>query len=322
MNLIKNNVPLLSLGPMAGVTDKAFRRICREFGLEFAFSEMVSAKGLYYNDDKTKELIDIEDWDQPIAIQLFGSDPIIMGESVKILDSIANFQQIDINMGCPAPKIVKNGDGSALMKDIKNASKIVETVKKNTTKPVSVKFRLGWDSSDINALKFAFALEKSGADLITVHGRTRDQMYSGKADWNVIKEIKENIRIPIIGNGDIFTSKDALEKKKFSGVDGIMIARGVQGNPWLIKEILESFRYNRHIEYKPGIIEIVDVLKRHFSYMLEYKSERNALLEMRKHGAWYLKGLSHSASTRDLINKCESVKEFNLILDRLVDNNV
>ena len=314
-----SKAPLLSLGPMAGVTDKAFRRICREMGLEFAFTEMISAKGLYYDDAKTKELIDVEDWDRPIGVQIFGSEPEIMAYAASKVEQLADFDVLDINMGCPAPKIVKNGDGSALMKDIKNAAKIVAQVRKASSKTLSVKFRLGWDNYSINALKFAKAIEEAGADFITIHGRTRDQMYTGKADWSVIKQVKENSSIPVIGNGDIFTPQDALNRLNKYGVDGIMIARGVQGNPWLIPNIKRTLETGEVYERKPSVEEIIEVVKRHTQYLLEYKGERSALLEMRKHGAWYTKGIKGSSSLREKMNKCESNSEFFAILDSIVD---
>lgn len=304
---------IVSLGPMAGVTDRAFREICKSFDCGLMFTEMVSAKAFYYNDIKTKELMVISEEEKPVALQIFGSEPDIMAHMARELKDF-NHDILDINMGCPAPKIVKNGDGSALMKDIKLIEKIVTSVVKESNKPVSVKIRKGFNDDSINAVDVAKAIEAAGADLISVHGRTREQYYSGKADWDIIRDVKKAVKIPVIGNGDIFTLDDAIKMKAHTGVDGLMVARGVQGNPWLIREINAYFKTGEML--KPATAaEKIDVALKQLDLMITYKGERRALMEMRKHASWYLKGLKGSAKVKEVLNRISDKNEIIKVLN-------
>ncbi|MCK5763462.1 MAG: tRNA dihydrouridine synthase DusB [Clostridiales bacterium] len=308
----------LILGPMAGVTDFAFRKICREFGLEMSYTEMVSSKGIYYKDKKTMSLLRIGMEEHPVGVQIFGSDPFFMAEAVKRVQEIVDYEILDINMGCPTPKIVNNGDGSALLKDIDQARKVLETVKTVSHKPVTVKVRIGWNNID-GTIKFVKMLENSGADAIAVHGRTREQMYTGKADWNTIKNIKSELKIPVIGNGDIYTLDDAIRRTKESGVDGIMIARGARGNPWLIRDIVTYLKTGK-TSNKPKVNEVRDVIMKHLLYAIEDKGEHRAVIELRKHIGWYIKGYKNAAQVRNKINKSSDIQEFENCINELLDN--
>jgi len=305
--VLKNNV---FLSPMAGVTDKSFRLICQEMGCGLAYTEMVSAKGLYYGSENTKVLTDIDE-EEKVALQIFGSDPDIMGEIARRLnDSKALI--LDINMGCPTPKIVKNGDGAALMLKPELAEKVMESVVKASNKPVTVKIRKGWDDNHVNAVEIAQIAEKAGIKAVAVHGRTREQFYSGKADWSIIKKVKESVKIPVIGNGDIFTPEDAKRMLEETGCDAILIGRGAQGNPWIFKRTVH-FLNTGELLPEPTIQEKIEVIIRHLEMMIEYKGERTGILEMRKHIAWYLKGLYGSAKLREAVfkmEKYEQIKEF------------
>lgn len=310
---LKNNI---FVAPMAGITDTAFRTICSEMGAGLLFTEMISAKGLYYNDTKTKELMNIEDKNRPIGIQLFGSDPDIFVEVIeKHINNNERIDLIDLNLGCPAPKIVKNGDGSALMKNPDLIGEIVYKIKRVANKPVTAKIRAGWDEDSINAVKVGKIIQEAGADAVTVHGRHRQQFYSGKADWNVISEVKENLNIPVIGNGDIFTVEDAKAMEKQTRCDGIMLARGILGNPWLIKSLSNIYN-NEEIEATSK--EKLHMILRHFELIEKYKGRRRAILEMRKHTGWYIKGMENAAKIRDRINKVKEKKEFEKILKELI----
>lgn len=289
------------LAPMAGVTDKPFRIICKEMGCGFVYTEMISSKGLYYNSDKTKGMLDIDEREAPSGVQLFGSDPKIMGEMAEVVSQNSRVALIDINMGCPAPKIVKNCEGSALMKNPDLASKIIKSVVKHSEVPVTVKFRKGWDDNNINAVEFARMAESSGASAVTVHGRTRAQMYEGHADWSIIKQVKENVKIPVIGNGDVISPEAALRMINETGCDGIMIARGAMGNPWLFKRINHYLKTGELLA-EPSPEEKIDMAARHTMMLIDFKGEYTGVREMRKHIAWYIKGLRNATAVRNEIN--------------------
>ena len=287
------------LAPMAGVTDISFREIAISMGCSMVYSEMVSAKALHYGSENTKDLLRISPKEKPIAVQLFGREKEILAKIAGELDENEDIVLIDINMGCPAPKLVKNGEGASLMLDPKKAADIIREVKKTTTKPVTCKFRRGFRMGDETTLDFAKMMEDAGADLITVHGRFREQYYSGKSDREIIRKIKENLSIPVIGNGDIFTGEDALEVLE-TGCDGIMVARGALGNPWIFEEI--SAAMNGRAYERPGFGERLDVLMLHYRSTLAYDGERKAVREMRKHIGWYLKGMPSSTDIKNMIN--------------------
>jgi len=307
------------LGPMAGVTDLTFRLICKEYGCGLMFTEMVSAKGIYYNDHKTKELMDIEEEERPVALQIFGSDPDIMAEVTSRINH-HNHDILDINMGCPTPKIVKNGDGSALMKNPELVGRIVRAISRASTKPVTIKIRKGWDEKSINAVEIAKIAEYNGAQAISVHGRTREQFYTGKADWSIIKEVKEAVKIPVIGNGDVFTVEDAKRLKDYTNCDGIMIARGAQGNPWIFKRVAHYLKTGEVLD-EPSIEEKIMVVKKHLHMLIQNKDEYIAVREMRKHCGWYLKGMKNAAKIRNLINKAKSAQELMYYIDLILEEN-
>jgi len=312
--IIENNV---FLAPMAGVTDLPFRLICREMGCGMVYTEMISAKGLYYNDKKTKELLAIENEEKPVALQIFGSEPDIMGRAAYTLNNRENIT-LDINMGCPTPKIIKNGDGSALMKNPKLAGEVIKAVVKESIKPVTVKIRKGWDEHHINAVEMAKIIEDSGAKAIAIHGRTREDFYSGKADWHIIAEVKKVVSIPVIGNGDIFTVEDAIKMLEETKCDAIMIGRGVRGNPFLFKEI-NHYLMKKEIMPRASLQEIISVIFQHMNLAIKYKGEYIAIREMRKHITWYLKGLKNSAEIRNNINLAKTREEIEDILIRYLD---
>lgn len=295
------------LAPMAGVTDLAFRLICKEYGSGLLYTEMINAKALCYDDEKTKGMLKIEEEEHPVAVQIFGSEPEFIAGATEILNEHSN-EILDINMGCPAPKVVKNGDGSALMKTPELAAKVIEAAAKKSKKPVTVKFRKGWDEDSINAVEFAKMAEASGAQAITIHGRTRAQYYSGTADWDIIEEIKNVVKIPVIGNGDIVTIEDAINIRKKTGCDAIMIGRGAQGNPWIFNRI-NHYMKTGEILPEPTAEEKIRTAIKHFNLAIKEDGEYVAVREMRKHLGWYLKGMKKSARLRDEINKLESADE-------------
>lgn len=296
---LENNV---FLAPMAGITDKVFRTICREMGCGLVYSEMVSAKGMRYNNKNTTKLLEVDPKEKPCAVQIFGSEPEVMAEMARRLNEYDDIAVIDINMGCPAPKIVKNGEGSALSLKPDLAARIVEAVAKASEKPVTIKFRKGFDDDHINAVEMAKIAENNGGAAVTVHGRTREQYYSGKADWDIIKAVKEEVKtIPVIGNGDIFKPEDALKMLEYTGCDAVMIGRGSQGNPFIFKRTLHYINSGELLP-EPKWEERLDMAERHMDMLADYKGEVMGIREMRKHIGWYIKGLPHSAEMRVKIN--------------------
>ncbi len=308
---LENN---LILAPMAGVTDLPFRIICKKYGNPgLICNEMVSAKAICYEDEKTKAMLKKEEKERPISMQIFGNNPEIMGKAASIVSEVSDI--LDINMGCPAPKVVKNGDGSKLLLNLELVGKITEEVVKNSKKPVTVKIRKGWDNEHIVAVEAAKIIEKAGANAIIVHGRTRDEYYSGKADWNIIRKVKENVNIPVIGNGDIKTEEDAKRMFEETNVDGIMIGRASLGNPWIFRKI----SYYLLTGEKQGDITLEErkkVINEHFKLLLEEKGEYVATREIRKHIAWYVKGLKNASVFRDEINRVDSADSFFKMVDK------
>ncbi len=302
--VLENN---LILAPMAGVTDLPFRLLCKEQGAGLVCMEMVSAKGIYYNNKNTESLLQVNEKERPASLQLFGSDPDIISEMAKRIED-RNFDILDINMGCPVPKVVNNGDGSALMKNPVLAGKIIEKTANAIKKPVTVKIRKGFDDEHVNAVEMARVAQESGAAAIAVHGRTREQFYSGKADWDIIAQVKAAVDIPVIGNGDIQTAEDVIAMKKQTNCDGFMIGRGAQGNPWIFSQILHYFKTGELIG-KPPIEEMIQTMLRHAKLQIEYKGEYLGIREMRKRAAWYTAGYKGSSKLRGLINDVETIEE-------------
>ena len=304
------------LAPMAGVTDLTFRLLCKEQGAGLLCMEMISAKALQYKNKNTKALLAIHPQEYPVSLQLFGSDPKIISEMAKEIEELP-FQILDINMGCPVPKVVKNGEGSALMKNPKLIYEIVSQTVKAIQKPVTVKIRKGFDDDHVNAVEVAKVIEEAGASAVAVHGRTREQYYSGKADWDIIRQVKEAVSIPVIGNGDVTSGEKALAMKEQTGCDGIMIGRGAEGNPWIFRELVEYDRTGV-LPGRPSKEQIKETMLRHARLQIEFKGDYLGIREMRKHVAWYTKGMKGSAKLRDEINKVESYEELKQLLDERI----
>ncbi len=299
--VLENN---LILAPMAGVTDLPFRLLCKEQGAGLLCMEMVSAKAILYKNRNTEALLAVDSTEGPVSLQLFGSDPEVVSEAVKQIEN-RPFDILDLNMGCPVPKVVNNGDGAALMLDPVLAGRIIEKVVKATQKPVTVKIRKGFDDEHINAVEMAHVAQESGASAIAVHGRTRAQFYSGKADWEIVRRVREEVSIPVIGNGDLYSPEDVLSMERQTGCAGFMIARGAQGNPWIFRQILHYFVTGEKLR-KSDFSEVVTMVLRHARMLVECKGEYTGIREIRRHAAWYTAGYRNSSRLRVKINEAES----------------
>ena len=316
MRLQNGNVKLennLILAPMAGVTDLPFRVLCREEGCGLLYTEMVSAKAILYKNKNTKELLEVDPSERPIAVQLFGSDPQILGAMAHQIED-GPYDLIDLNMGCPVPKVAGNGEGSALMKNPKLVEEILSTMVRSVKKPVTVKFRKGFDDEHVNAVEIAKIAESCGVSAVAVHGRTREQYYSGTADWDIIRQVKEAVSIPVIGNGDIFTPQDAKRCLEETGCDGLMIGRGARGNPWIFKRTAHYLETGELLAEPTGA-EIGEMILRHARMQVKMKGEYIGMKEMRKHVAWYTAGLPHSASMRRASNELETLEQLENLLN-------
>lgn len=311
---IKNNVVL---APMAGVTDLPFRLLCKEMGCGLLYTEMVSAKAIMYNNKNTEALLKVTPQENPIAVQLFGSEPAVMSQIAKRIEE-RPFDIIDVNMGCPVPKVVNNGEGSALLKNPKLVGEIVEAMAKAVKKPVTVKIRAGFDETSINAPQIAHVIQESGGAAVAVHARTRQQYYSGHADWDVISRVKEAVSIPVIGNGDILCGEDAVKMFEQTKCDAVMIGRGAQGNPWIFKQI-NDYMTNGTEFTKPSANEVCDMIMRHAGMLIEAKGEYTGIREMRKHFAWYTAGMKHAAVLRNEVNHVEHIEQLEELVNKMRD---
>ncbi|MBQ3512222.1 MAG: tRNA dihydrouridine synthase DusB [Lachnospiraceae bacterium] len=303
----------LILAPMAGITDLPFRLLCKEEGCDILYTEMVSAKAIYYENKNTIPLLSLDSKEHPIGVQLFGSEPQLMGEMAKKIEPLG-FDFVDVNMGCPVPKIVNNKEGSALMLNPKLVGEIVSSMVKATSKPVTIKIRKGFDDEHINAVEISKIAEQNGAAAVAVHGRTRQQYYSGEADWKIIKEVKKAVSIPVIGNGDIMEAEDIIRMKEETDCDGFMIGRGAKGNPWVFSRA-KKYLETGVLPPKPELEEVVAMMKRHTALMVEIKGEYTAVREMRKHFAWYTAGFKNSAKLRNLVNQVETYEGLLELID-------
>ncbi|MBQ2835330.1 MAG: tRNA dihydrouridine synthase DusB [Clostridia bacterium] len=312
---LKNN---LILAPMAGVTDLPFRRIVEKFQPGLVCTEMVSSKALYYGDEKTKQLLKTDGEKKPISMQIFGSDPESMGFAAKYVSELADI--VDINMGCPAPKVVKNGDGSKLLLDLGKVEEIIKAVVEHSKVPVTLKFRKGWDNNNIVACEVAKIAEKNGVSAIIIHGRTRDEFYSGKADLDIIKKVKESVNIPVIGNGDVIDEESARYMFEYTGVDGIMIGRGSMGNPWIFEQIEHYLRTGEKLP-RPTSQQKYEILKEHIELDIKEKGECIALNEMRKHISWYTKNMKDSSSFRNEINHIDNKETLMEVIKKYFESN-
>ena len=305
------------LAPMAGVTDLPFRRLCKEQGAGLICMEMVSAKAVSFHNKNTEALMEIDPGEHPVSLQLFGSEPYLMGEVAKSIEE-RPFDILDINMGCPVPKVVNNGEGSALLKNPQLIAEIVKSVSSAINKPVTVKVRIGFEKEKVDIVDIARRVEDAGAAAIAVHGRTREQYYSGKADWDAIRRVKEAVSIPVIGNGDVDSPKKAEDMLRETGCDGVMVGRAVRGNPWIFREINHWMKTGEFLP-RPGRSQIVEMILRHARLQIEYKGEYTGIREMRKHVAWYTQGLPHSARLRREVNRVEAYSQLEELMTSLVD---
>lgn len=318
MSLKIGNVTLennLILAPMAGVTDLPFRLLCKEQGAGLICTEMISAKAIYFKNKNTETLMEVDERERPVSLQLFGSDPDLMAEIARQIEP-RNFDILDINMGCPVPKVVNNGEGSALMKNPRLVHEIVSKVSKAIEKPLTIKIRKGFAEDCVNAVEIAKIAEDAGAAAIAVHGRTREQYYAGNADWDIIRKVKEAVSIPVIGNGDVDSPQKAEALVRETGCDGIMIGRAVQGNPWLFSQILH-YQKTGELLPKPGMEEVKKMILRHAKMQLEYKGNYTGMREMRKHVAWYTTGMPHSASVRRMVNEVENYEQLEELVGKM-----
>lgn len=305
------------LAPMAGVTDLPFRKLCKEQGAGLICTEMVSAKAISFHNKNTEALMEIDSSEHPVSLQLFGSEPELMAEVAKSIED-RPFEILDINMGCPVPKVVNNGEGSALLKDPKLIGKIIKSVSAAVKKPVTAKMRIGFEGYPVDPVEIAKIMEDSGAAAIAVHGRTRQQYYSGQADWDTIRKVKEAVRIPVIGNGDVDSPEKAEALLKETGCDGVMVGRAVRGNPWIFRELNHYFQTGEKLQ-RPSAEEIREMILRHARMQIEKKGEFTGIREMRKHVAWYTAGMRHSAALRRESNLIADYRELEVLLDHLKD---
>ena len=306
------------LAPMAGVTDLPFRVLCKEKGADLIYTEMVSAKGIYYDNKNTESLLQVLDEERPVALQLFGSDPTLMAEMAKKIEH-RNFDILDINMGCPVPKVVNNMEGSALLTNTKLVGQIVKSVSSAIEKPLTIKIRKGFGKDECNAVEIAKIIEDNGGAAVAIHGRTREQYYTGEADWEAIARVKEAVSIPVFGNGDVTSPELAKKMLEYTGCDAVMVARGVRGNPWLFRQIKDYLATGKY-EEKPSIEEVVATIKRHARLQAQYKGEYLGVREMRKHVAWYTTGYHDSARLRQKVNEVESLVALDELLDQYLES--